>query len=145
MLVQMYEKVRAMTCALGELPSKAKPFPFGFKPIFSLDNASVHKTAMEDPKWLQEHPWINNRQKLPCYSGDLHKVVEHAHGVVSRAFKNRLRNTAAHDTVAEYCDDVAAIFYKLKPESIKKDVLSLTQTCQQVIQLHGEYPAKKYR
>ena len=67
--MQVYKKVKAMNCALAELPSRAKPFRISFQPIFSLDNASVHKAAVKDPKWLLEHPWIISRLKLTCYSG----------------------------------------------------------------------------
>lgn len=57
--------------------------------MYSYDNPSIHKAAEE----MLEKMGItqNERVRLPPYSPDMHKVIEHAHANVARIFQNHLR------------------------------------------------------
>lgn len=69
-------------------------WPRDKEPTWSLDNAVVHKAAVSD--WDVEGSWrkkegIRGRVHMPpAYSPDLHQVVEHSIGQMSKLFKKQL-------------------------------------------------------
>lgn len=135
----------------GRKPTASKPIPFGAPLYFSLDNASVHKAAYTDPTWLEKHSWARRASfgeiQPPPYSPDCHKVIEHIHATITKAFKakvDKLPHTL--ETVEEYWEMVKALFYEaITADSVRKDVDSLLKTYKAVIELGGHYPSKELR
>lgn len=70
-------------------------WPKGLEPVYSLDNAAVHVAAVQgwdDPDGWRIKAGIKGRlHMVPDYSPDLHQVIEHAIGNMSKSF---------HDAVA---------------------------------------------
>lgn len=139
-------EIAAQTCAEGEEPDTLKPFPAGFVPCISLDNAPVHTRAKE-AMVAQHMPCTFER--IPPYSPDIHKVIEHVHGIVQRAFqRNLLRRSAENlpDTVPELFATMRSIFdRKVTTTLVRKDILSLQATLQAIIDNKGRYPERKLR
>lgn len=180
-LLDVGKEIMSKICAAGEQPSTKKPLPHGFVPMWSLDNARVHTSAIRQPYVIpglpaelvavalvasglpanatklqvkaKEHKlpadWYAEPRfylRPPAWSPDLHKVIEHVHGIVSSAWKKQLMQMQPQSTIQEYTQVVKSIFdEKIKCSSVQKDILSLQDTFKQVIALGGAYPAKKYR
>ena len=106
-------------------------------PVYSFDNPRIHT----DPATLWELMIITNlnRLVLPPTSPDLHKVIEHSHGVICGRFQQWLNEDDTEFEMAGYCRVLQHIFHtKLTPESIQKDVETLTKTYEAVVERGGE-------
>lgn len=126
--------------------------PQGFVPFWSLDNARVHvscwTTFVEDwKKTGRMPPGAFGAIQPPPYGPDMHKVIEHVIGTVSKAFKEEVRRmTYAHDSIEEYFQIFKRIFeQKITAQSVQRDIDSLLETYRQVIVKHGGWPDPKYR
>jgi hypothetical protein len=136
-------EVAAQTCAAGEQPDILKPFPHGFVPCISLDNAPVH-TRAKVALVAQHVPCTF--EEIPPYSPDIHKVIEHVHAIVHQAFMARLRRCQV-DNLPESMSDVFRIVRhlfktKITTAGIQEDILSLQATLQAIINRGGQWPEK---
>jgi hypothetical protein len=86
------------------------------------------------------------RLPLSAYSGDMHKVIEHAHGTVTAAFQKSLYQKPQLCTPEQYQEEMYSVAHKVvTPESVRKDVESLKPLYQTVIDIKGHWPNKKLR
>ena len=126
----------------------------GEQPIYwSLDNAPVHKSAMEG--WDDWNGWRVQAGIpgtviwAPPYSPDLHQVIEHAHANTLRKFQGWLISNVHQKPfpqVLDYFDVIAQCFLDgNEPDSIEKNVAKLTKVYERVIEAHGDHIAPAWR
>jgi len=104
------------------------------EPLFSFDNWAGHNTAAE--LGIMEG---GNRVPLPPGSPDMHKVIEHIFNRLANAFGRELWLYAREDDVEVYCDVVQKILFSMDVRSIRKDIRSLQDTYQSIIQSGGAW------
>jgi len=139
-------RIQKCICAAGEQPCATKPFPAGFKPRISLDNAACHTRAKavlrEDPAFCAAAELVD----LPPWSPDLHKVIEHTHANLQRVFLDHLGDSPSYEDVPAMFAKLQQLFQKhITAESVQKDVLSLQHTAEAIIKCDGYYPDKALR
>jgi ureidoglycolate hydrolase len=85
--------------------------------------------------------------KLPAYSPDIHKVIEHVHGTVYNGFMEQLMMMEVKPATCQaFIDMVGHAFTKhVSVESVQKDIASLKDTLTQIVLAQGGWPSKKYR
>ena len=135
----------------------------GLYPIYSLDNAHVHTSAVKD--WDTPGGWrtdavsvaalgcsmgagescpMGTIEFVPPLSPDLHQIIEHVHGNTARGFKawvsgqlrlGKLRDKVTKDVFWEPL--VLAFEQASKPSSIARNVDSLRETWQAVLAAKG--------
>lgn len=123
--------------------SKERPHPF-----FCFDNPNVHR---EGRHLYQAWCW-----EQPTYSPDFNKPVEHVIGNISSRIKDEVaehskRKRGDPGTDMKYWQGrVQAIFASQRPDSLSKDIASLTETWKAVADTSpggaaGGWPPKKFR
>ena len=114
--------------------------------IYSFDNDRAFTKAVPI---LKARGVLNetNRAPLPPKSPDMHKVVEHCHGLIWHHFQQFLLSLDdLKKPIAYFIVALEDIFYhNVTAESIMKDTRSLRSTYQAIIEAKGAYPDKKYR
>lgn len=128
---------------------------------WSLDNCTVHKSAVED--WDVKGGWRLERgiegkvHMPPDYSPDLHQIIEHAIGNMSRAFKKQLhlgcQGKLGWEEGQSECMGVDGYFKLMADcfrdsngnDAIMHNCLRMQQVYNRVIELGGEYPERKWR
>ena len=143
----MLARVASMTCAAGERPTADKPFPHGFTPNISLDNAACHNKAKAE---MRADPTVHATfDDIPPYSPDIHKCIEHVHAVLHQAFVETLTHTKADalpDTVPELFQLVQRLFQtRITVRMVQADILSLQRTLAAIVDGNGAYPVKALR
>jgi hypothetical protein len=126
------------------IPANFRPY---FLPLWSLDNAPVHKAAIS-MAWPNKPAGLFNSVSPPPYSPDLHKVIEHVHARVCTEFMDWIvkHPNIVYNTIEEYFARLENIFYSvITAEIVKKDVQSLQLTFAKVVEAQGGYPAPKFR
>lgn len=112
--------------ALHQEGSFSSAFIQGVKPMYSFDNASIHKAALTHgmvDEWGFNH---QQRLSLPPYSPDMHRVIEHTHGTATVAFRRWLYENPAKTTAEEYKQAFKQIYNKVNNQaSVYKDVKTL--------------------
>lgn len=108
--------------------------------IYSFDNDSAHTKALP---YLEEAGVLNgsNRAPLPSLSPDMHKVVEHTHGLLMNHFNEMMEDLDdSPRTVEFYIEKLREIFFReVTPEIIAKDTKSLRATFTAIIAADGAY------
>lgn len=136
-------------------------WPKGVEPVWSLDNVSVHNSALkgwDDPNGWRIRAGIQGTvMQPPSYSPDLHHVVEHAIANMTTGFKDMLfygamdptAQVALHagqvrmPTMDEFFDmQCEAFFTSNTVQSIRDDVLGLPDTYKAVIDVNGGWTNK---
>lgn len=114
--------------------------------IYSFDNDRAFTKAVP---LLKERGIITatNRAPLPPKSPDMHKVVEHCHGIIVAQFQQfLLRQKDLDKPMSFYTKALKKIFYThITAKSVMADVKSLRATYKAIIAAKGGYPNKKYR
>ena len=152
-LCDVYTALVKKMAAKDQPTSADKPLPWGFVPIWSMDNAATHQKAAADKGWKlisdggTKPPGALRTVQPPAYSPDLHKVIEHVHGTVRSAFRKVvLKDKQPRAGIEAYWALLQQLFYShVTASSVSRDVASLAETYEQVIKLDGAYPAAKYR
>ena len=127
-------------------------FRTGYKPIWSFDNARHHISALESGLLEPAGVTKRTRARLPPYSSDMHKVVEHAIGNTVAAFHRRLRANSRVRTMEGYIAMLTAAFFEVNTaDRISRDVSSLKGTYRVIAAsraeggVEGGWPPKQYR
>ena len=160
--------------AIKERPEWQPLLQAGLYPIYSLDQATIHRAAIKDwdnvnTGWRvvrDEHGAVlhgAHGQQLspmgtvllvPPRSPDLHQVIEHSHALVCRALRLELDkklNAGEHDLEKTLTFDAMNV---LLPQCfkqactvrvIKKNVAKLVWCYRRVSQLKGHSPEARYR
>lgn len=98
--------------------------------LWSLDNAPYHRNLALP---------ASKRLPLPANSPDMHKVVEHAIGLLKQSFKKKFswdQNVNNGEVSWKTLSELAPLV--IKAESVCKDVMSLRKTYEKVIELGGK-------
>ena len=114
--------------------------------VYSYDNDSVHKGALEELR-VRGLLTSTNRAPLPPNSPDMHKVVEHCIARVTSMVNAELADTEdiVHP-VGYWQGRVEQLFFGgISAASVKADVASLRATYQAIIDVGGAWPPRKYR
>ena len=129
---------------MGELQQElrqVRPSPLrpGEEWLISYDNAGAHNAAAKDVPGLNKLP-------LPAKSPDMHKVVEHVHGWLTQKMQLwLLQRGATKVTPPDAWAELERLFKSYPTESVAKDVASLPETYQAIIDAGGAYPLKRFR
>jgi hypothetical protein len=107
--------------------------------LISYDNAAAHKGAEQQVPGL-------NRQDLPPKSPDMHKVVEHVHAWLTENMQQWLRGQQTSSVTPEDAQaELKRLFKSYPTDSLRRDVASLAETYQAIIDAGGAYPVKRFR
>lgn len=113
--------------------AEAAPVKFKGGVRFQWDNAPIHKTA--------ERQLGYNFNKIPPYSPDFNKVVEHRFGTIKREFQKRvftdlsIRNyTTAAKLLRKVVEDVVT------PNAVFADACTVKKTLEAVYRADGGWP-----
>ena len=124
-------------------------WPADLEPVYSLDNATIHKSAVKD--WDKPRSWrrqlgIRGRiMFVPDLSPDLHQVIEHAHAncvrLYQRIAEEYLRGVRKMPKdVAGFIPHVKKCFEEGNPlKSIKANVLRMKKVYEGVIAAGGDF------
>ena len=94
-------------------------------PLFSFDNPPIHQKAMPSRAGIK----ADQRVPLPPRSPDMHKVIEHCFGILSRAMNTKLLEDSSIKSIEQYKTEIESLFYsRITRESIQADVKSLVNT-----------------
>ena len=106
--------------------------------ILCLDHATAHSQAAQ----ILGHGW----QLLPhpAHSPDCNKPIEHVHAQVDDKMKRWLKQRRAEVprrkiAVQEAMDECTRVFKNIPQASIARDVASLPQTWQAIVNNHGGF------
>ena len=103
---------------------------------FSYDNPPIHRNLP-----LQDVV----RVPLPPRSPDMHKVIEHKFGILTRQMNASLAKDDQLKGVAKYKAELERLFHSISAESVHKDVLSLESTYSEILKVQGNWPPAKFR
>lgn len=102
--------------------------PDEWEPIFSFDKPKIHKRALSDLLPALGVVEGQNTFPLPRYGGDVHKVIEHVHGVLTKYMHKVLSRVRTKEQPAFYRETLEDRFWDIKASSVARDVASLPQT-----------------
>ena len=109
---------------------------------FSFDNPPIHNKCPLQQIGIEP----GHRAPLPPRSPDMHKVLEHIFGTLTRAMNESLARDPHLKGVAKYKEELERLFMeKVTAVSVNKDVLSLRSTYEKIIELEGDWPPAKFR
>lgn len=101
------EEIKDLICSFSNKLAQPGVWPSTMcPPIYTLDNASIHHTAVdgwEEPDhWWQKEKIFGSPAFVPPHSPDLHQVPEHAHARIVHHFQHQLWLEAiAHKSVRQ--------------------------------------------
>ncbi len=100
--------------------------PAESSPIYSMDNPRIHTKALREyfPDLMEGEDLF----PLPPYAGDVHKVIEHVHGILSKQMQVILRHIRKKQSVWWYRHHLSEMFFKYGVNSVQRDVMSLPDT-----------------
>ena len=114
------------------------------EPLFSFDDPPIHQTADLSRAGIKR----SQRVPLPARSPDMHKVIEHCFGIVSRAMNKSLLRNSSIRSIEDYKAELQRLFFTcITQEGIAKDVDSLVHTYQSIASkdIEGSWPPKELR
>lgn len=108
--------------------------------LWSRDNPTAHDADLEDLGISTD-----DYCPLPPASGDFHRVIEHAHGTLFRAFQAWLLRQRTLPEVETMKRKLTSLFYQLiTPEHVASDMAKLPGLWRAVREAGGEYVANKW-
>lgn len=112
-------------------------------PLFSFDNPPIHQKAVLARAGIKPE----QRVPLPPRSPDMHKVIEHCFGILSRAMNTSLLCNSHIKSIGQYRAEIERLFYScITPESVQADVKSLSATYDCIAgSAQGGWPPAKLR
>ena len=149
-------EIRDLLKEVQQLVLANKEWPAGRDPVWSLDNAAVHRWALEMPDWSKAGGWFRTNMRgnvwlPPPYSPDLHQVVEHAIANLCTQFNKLLwdeveQHTSARPTVHGYAALIQQAFRTAcNQQAINHNVMRLPHVYDSVRSAKGEWAEKNLR
>jgi hypothetical protein len=128
----------------------ARKLEAGVKPLISFDNDRIHISALENNavQLRKQYKWDSSTMRCPLspYSPDMHRVIEHTHGLATIKFRQWLYNNPKHYEVHEYQAAFEAIYRECSSAAvISADVASLPDVYKAVIAENGGWPRHAFR
>lgn len=132
-----FEMIMGRLKAVMNSPEMTSLLRRGEKWRYSMDNDKVHVGADLTKVGIMEE----DRFELPELSSDMHKVVEHIHAWLQAHMQLWLEEQDDEKLTVEECKaELTRLFEQvLTKEQIAKDVKSLKETYQAVIDRQGGY------
>lgn len=124
-------------------------WPGDWSPIWSFDKPNIHggkeaRSVMAALKWDAADIF-----QLPVRSSDIHKVIEHTHSRLVRAFDDWYYVNLTEYPLSKYKEKLEELFYHdpsvASASVIFDDVNSLPHTYRQVVERHGGEIPKAFR
>ena len=107
-------------------------YPIDAQPIYSFDNPNIHKKAaadlLDDFIFCTDDFTEGNVFPLPKYAGDMHKVIEHIHGILTNKMRHFLTRVRKRWSVEVYRSTLQSFFWSIKADSVQRDVMTLLDT-----------------
>jgi hypothetical protein len=136
----------------------AEEFEVNFKALEKIVRAQQHlhrvSTAGRGRVWLDNARWHSDSQlarpglcpKVPPYSPDIMKVIEHCWNTIKREFNQRFSSDQSITDITT----AAALFEKVAHEvitleSVEKDVATLRDTLKAIVDANGDRIPKRFR
>ena len=125
-----FEDVMGIVNSKAKLVALKNPGIFGSEesprpPLFSFDNPPIHQNAMLSRAGIKPA----QRVPLPPRSPDMHKVIEHCFGRLTREMNTSLLSNPSIKSIEQYKAEIERLFYsKITRESIQAGVVSLVDT-----------------
>lgn len=117
-------------------------FTQGCPPLFSFDNPPIHNKAPLASIGMQQA----ERVDLPPCSPDMHKVIEHVFGSLTGGMNASLARDPALRSTPMYKAELERLFHAMiTPEGVGRDVESLPDTYQGILDVGGGWPDKTLR
>jgi hypothetical protein len=125
------------------------------EPIYSLDNVSVHTSAVQG--WDQENSWWHQNniwgscKFVAKWSPDLHQVVEHAHARITHHFQHMLwleavKQQIVRKKVTKYMELLQSAFEATcQPDTIGANVHRLKAVYEAVVAARGDWAPRGLR
>lgn len=121
----------------------------GVQPLISFDNDRIHTSALKTQATvLSNVGWdaATMRCELSPYSPDMHRVIEHTHGLATLKFRQWLYQNPTKHSVAEYKSAFESIYRQCcTPDVIAKDVAGLPEVYNYVATHGGEWATDDLR
>lgn len=132
---------------------KAGEWPEWLEPVYSFDNANVHKWAVkgwDNPKEWRIAAGIRGKVHfVPPYSPDLHQVVEHGHANCCKRYCKVAREYIMGQkplpkSVLEFVPEVERCFKEGNSlESLEKAICKLERVYEEVIAKGGDFVSSR--
>ena len=117
-------------------------------PIFSWDNAKIHRSVRDDD-WALQGISVQTHTLLPPYSPDMHSVIELSHARLVDAMQKFVneRVSGPEDNLLVYTEELKALFKsQITPEWAKATTHRLfIEVLPAVLEANGDYPPKHLR
>jgi hypothetical protein len=128
----------------------SKKLEAGVKPQVSFDNDQIHVTALEkhEEELKQKCRWNASTMRCPLspYSPDMHRVIEHTHGMATLKFRQWLYNNPKAYDVHQYKKAFEQIYRECCTAAvISKDVAGLPEVYKAIIAERGGWPHRQFR
>jgi hypothetical protein len=139
--------VPVLTAAKNKLARKLEA---GVKPLISFDNDKIHLSALDKHavQLKKQYKWDSSTMRCPLspYSPDMHRVIEHTHGLATIKFRQWLYNNPKKYEVHEYQAAFEEIYRECSSAPvISADVASLPEVYKAVIAEDGGWPRSAFR
>jgi hypothetical protein len=115
----------------------------GVQPMISFDNDRIHTSALTTQAALLGNAgWDAATMRCPLspWSPDMHRVIEHTHGLATLKFREWLYANPTEHTLAEYKAAFESLYRQCcTPSVIAKDVAKLPKIYTYVATHKGEW------
>ena len=121
--------------------------------IYSFDGAGIHEASLNKKKGngvslagAYQFDEETQRAPLPPYSGDMHRVIEHSHGIAAIAFKKWLYRQPAARTTEDYKQAFERVYREcITAAVVAADVETLPELYQWIWEHDGAVPPSRLR
>ena len=121
----------------------------GCGPIYSFDHPNIHGGKKPQVIMRALGLTLADHFMLPTHSCDIHRVIEHTHARLVRAFQNWLYDDSTKYNLATYKAVLEQLFYfgtvVAQPAVIAKDVKGLPKLFEELVKIGGAWPPKHFR
>jgi hypothetical protein len=143
-LIEMFRDMRTRLASMGTTWQE-------YKPWFSHDN--IHSQSGADKVFkLHQSPTGSTynlddyRLPLPAGSPDCHRVIEHIFNQLAHQLYTEIyRGNTPLNTAVQIATYLRQQFFKIKPDTIKKDVAGLPKLYKWIVDNDGAWPPRALR
>lgn len=126
--------------------SRCKKAGVQARPIFSWDNPRIHG-SVKNGTWDDLGITTTNFMSVPCYSPDMHNVIETSHAVICQALRKDVQEYGAGQALEFYMQKLEQHFYKLLTVKWARRTVKrlFAVTLPAILERGGAYPPKRAR
>jgi hypothetical protein len=109
--------------------------------VWSMDNPIIHTAADLAPLGIS----TDDIAPLPPASGDMHRPIEHVHGILERAMQKWLLSNTAPDVPSLKAALSSLFFSMITADGVSRDVAKLGQLWDAIVAAGGAYVDRRLR